>query len=182
MPDRQHHQRNDPPPLPDLSFLDKGYYENGALRPELLDTHAKSLGEGFARKDGYKVKSTQMRRFYGDVKELESRIERDVHLAKASLSIDKDVKELESRVEREAGADIFESADASKLAKYLALIRMLKSKAAYAAGRETVSRAFERFIVQSVDQIKTPRDFRAFVLFFEAIVGYYYGAGGEKNR
>jgi CRISPR-associated protein Csm2 len=160
MPDRQHHQRNDPPPLPDLSFLDKGYYENGALRPELLDTHAKSLGEGFARKDGYKVKSTQMRRFYGDV------------------------KELESRVEREAGADIFESADASKLAKYLALIRMLKSKAAYAAGRETVSRAFESFIVKSVDQIKTPKDFRAFVLFFEAIVGYYYGAGGdgEKNR
>jgi len=158
MPDRQRHQRNDPPPLPDLSFLDKGYYENGALRPDLLDKYAKELGEDFARKDGYKVKSTQMRRFYGDV------------------------KELESRVEREAGADIFESADASKLAKYLALIRMLKSKAAYAAGRETVSRAFERFIVQSVDQIKTPRDFRAFVLFFEAIVGYYYGAGGEKNR
>jgi CRISPR-associated protein Csm2 len=157
MPDRQRHQRNDPPPLPDLSFLDKGYYENGALRPELLDTHAKSLGEGFARKDGYKVKSTQMRRFYGDVKELESRVERDA-------------------------ADIFESAETQKLAKYLALIRMLKSKAAYAAGRETVSRAFESFIVKSVDQIKTPKDFRAFVLFFEAIVGYYYGAGGEKNR
>jgi CRISPR-associated protein Csm2 len=157
MPDRQRHQRNDPPPLPDLSFLDKGYYENGALRPELLDTHAKSLGEDFARKDGYKVKSTQMRRFYGDVKELESRVERDA-------------------------ADIFESAETQKLAKYLALIRMLKSKAAYAAGRETVSRAFESFIVKSVDQIKMPKDFRAFVLFFEAIVGYYYGAGGEKNR
>lgn len=143
----------------DLSFLDKGYYEKDALRPELLDTQAKSLGEDFARRDGYKVKSTQMRRFYGDVKELETRIEREAK-----------------------GTDIFESAEPQKLAKHLALIRMLKSKAAYAAGRETVSRAFESFIVKSVDQIKTPKDFRAFVLFFEAIVGYYYGAGGEKNR
>ena len=153
MPDRQQ-QRND---SPDLSFLDKGYYENGALRPDLLDTHAESLGKSFAQK-GNKVNSTQMRRFYGDV------------------------KELETRIEREAGADIFESADASKLARYLALIRMLKSKAAYAAGRKTVSRAFESFIVKCVDQIKTPKDFRAFVLFFEAVVGYYYGAGGEENR
>lgn len=157
MPPRESNQRN--PLTPDLSFLDKGYYENGALRPELLDTHAKSLGESFARKGDYSVKSTQMRRFYGDVKELETRIERETK-----------------------GADIFESDVPQKLAKYLALIRMLKSKAAYAAGRETVSRAFESFIVKSVDQIKTPKDFRAFVLFFEAIVGYYYGAGGEKNR
>ncbi len=153
MPPGQYHQRDEP--KPNLAFLDKGYYENGALRPDLLDTHAKSLGESFASKDGYKVKSTQMRRFYGDVKELETRIERDSSL---------------------------ESNDPQQLAKYLALIRMLKSKAAYAAGRETVSRAFESFIVKSVDQIKTPKDFRAFVLFFEAVVGYYYGAGGEKNR
>lgn len=159
MPSGSRYQRDNPPPLPDLSFLDSGYYENGALRPTLLDAKAKSLGEDFAKKDGYKVKSTQMRRFYGDVKELETRIEREAK-----------------------GADIFESDEPQKLAKYLALVRMLKSKAAYAAGRETVSRAFESFIVKSVDQIKTPKDFRAFVLFFEAIVGYYYGAGGEKNR
>lgn len=155
MQDRQRQQRNEPSPLPNLSFLDKGYYENGVLRPDLLDTHAKSLGESFARKGDHNVKSSQMRRFYGDVKELETRIEQNTNL---------------------------ESDKPEELAKHLALIRMLKSKAAYAAGRETVSRAFESFIVKSVEQIKTPKDFRAFVLFFEAIVGYYYGAGGEKNR
>lgn len=157
MPPRESSQPDQP--LLELSFLDKGYYENGVLRPELLDTHAKVLGERFAREKDHKVKSTQMRRFYGDVKELETRIERE-----------------------SKGAEIFESNEPQKLAPYLALIRLLKSKAAYAAGRKTVSRAFEDFIAKSVDQIKTPKDFRAFVLFFEAIVGYYYGAGGEKNQ
>lgn len=156
MPPRESNQPQKQPL--DLSFLDKGYYENGALRPELLDTHAKVLGESFAKKGDAGVKSTQMRRFYGDV------------------------KELETRIERKEGVDIFESNDPQKLTQYLALIRMLKSKAAYAAGRNTVSRAFESFIAKAVDQIRTPKDFRAFVLFFEAVVGYYYGAGGEKNR
>ncbi len=148
----------------DLSFLDKGYYEGDILRPELLDKQAKSLGERFAQekeqsqtsKKKVGLSKGQIRRFFGDVRELETRIERDAQ-----------------------GENIFESDQPQELDKHRALIGMLKSKAAYAAGRETVSRAFESFIVKSVDQIKTPKDFRAFVLFFEAIVGYYYGAGGE---
>jgi|YNPNPStandDraft_1061719.scaffolds.fasta_scaffold24394_4 CRISPR-associated protein Csm2 len=150
-----------------LSFLTNGYYDkDDNLRPELLDQHARDLGKRFAEekepipnsRSTKQVSSGQIRRFFGDVRDLEERIGRSTLFA------------------------IFESSDANEIKPYLALIRMLKSKADYAAGRGTVTTAFKEFITHSVDQIKTPKDFRAFVLFFEAIVGYYYGAGGEKNR
>lgn len=147
-----------------LAFLNSGFYEDNLLRFDLLDKHAKDLGEGFAHQEEQrgrkriKVSSGQIRRFFGDV------------------------RELEGRISRERDSEIFKSSDPKQIAPYLALIKLLKSKAAYADGRDTVTSAFRNFIAQSVDKIETPRDFRAFVLFFEAIVGYFYGAGGERNR
>jgi CRISPR-associated protein Csm2 len=142
-------------------FLNQGYYDSkGALRKEILDDEARKLGQRFARGD-QRVTSAQMRRFYGDVKELQTRLERNL------------------------GKKVLEnSGDPELLAPTLAMIRLLKAKAAYARGRQTarVSLLFEQFMDRCVDQIKSPRDFHGFTLVFEAVVGYFYGAGGERNR
>ena len=81
-----------------------------------------------------------------------------------------DVKSLQKEIEKGDFRD------------YLARVRMLKSKVAYAAGRGTISRAFQQFISTCVDLIKEARDYEDFVTVFESVVGYYYGAGGERNR
>ncbi len=61
-------------------------------------------------------------------------------------------------------------------------IKMLKAKVAYALDRGKVSDAFKNFISKCVDLIEDEKDFKAFVLFFEAIVGYFYGEGGGRNQ
>lgn len=66
------------------------------------------------------------------------------------------------------------------------LIRMLKSKVAYACpkgGRDKkVPDVFKDYIDTMVDHVKNEDDFEAFVLSFEAVVGYFYGEGGGRNR
>lgn len=61
-------------------------------------------------------------------------------------------------------------------------IKMLKAKVAYARDRGKVSKDFESLISKCVDLIEDEKDFNAFVLFFEAIVGYFYGEGGGRNQ
>jgi len=142
----------------DLSFLRKGYYdEHNNLRPEILDEKARELAKHFGPRGGFdKVSSSQMRRFFGDVRELEEALEQ---------------KEV-----------TFDSANEEELLGHLAMIKLLKSKLAYAKGRGNISAAFAKTLTEAIDQIKTPRDFRAFVLFFESIMGFYYGEGGGRIR
>lgn len=144
------------------------YTPAGDLRPELMDSEAKSYAEMFAPKNGqhkgqHAVSSTQLRRFYNDMKQLEHRIEQD-------LGKDKMANSREPR----------------DLAKHLALVKMLKAKVAYArrsGTRERVSQEFVDLISRCVDAITSPKDFWAFARFFEAIVGYYYSveAGGKSQ-
>lgn len=61
-------------------------------------------------------------------------------------------------------------------------ILMLKAKAYYAAGRNNKLKPFKEFITKYVDRIETKEDFDAFVKFFEAVVAYFYGEGGGKNK
>ncbi|WP_298068389.1 type III-A CRISPR-associated protein Csm2, partial [uncultured Mailhella sp.] len=56
-------------------------------------------------------------------------------------------------------------------------IKILKAKAAYAKGRKVVPSAFSDWIAQHVDAINKPADFKAFLLHFEAVVGFCYGEG-----
>lgn len=82
-----------------------------------------------------------------------------------------EVKSLEARVEA-GGFD-----------KTRPLIKMLQSKVAHAcpkssAGRK-VPQEFRNFVDECVKAIDKPEDFGAFVLVFEAVVGYYYGEGGR---
>lgn len=141
----------------DLSFLDQGFYNSrGNLREELLDQEAKKLAQRFGPKGGFdKVSSAQMRRFFGDVRELESILKREINL---------------------------ESHEPTDLEKYLAMVKMLKSKLAYSAGRGVIPKSFAESLSKAIDQVRSPKDFKAFVLFFESIVGYYFGEGGGRIR
>ena len=56
-------------------------------------------------------------------------------------------------------------------------IKMLKAKVAYAKGRGVVPHYFVQWIGENVDQINKPDDFKAFLLHFEAVVGFCYGEG-----
>lgn len=55
----------------------------------------------------------------------------------------------------------------------LPYLKMLNAKAAYAAGRELISKGFKDFISVSLNKIKDKEDFYAFAGLFEAFMGYY---------
>ena len=144
-----------------LPVIKSFYTSDGkSIRPELLDSEARSLGEAFAHvgAKNYYVSKNQLRRYYNDVKQLQFRIEKDL----------KDNKD---------------SDDPEALKKYLPLIKMLKANVAYgrrSGTKERVSPKFQETMNACIDLIKSPRDFQTFVLFFESVVGYYYGAGGSE--
>lgn len=56
-------------------------------------------------------------------------------------------------------------------------IKLLKAKAAYAKERGVVPDDFRKWLWNCVDNIKDGRDFEAFLLHFEAVVGFAYGLG-----
>ena len=55
----------------------------------------------------------------------------------------------------------------------LPLVHMLTAKAAYAQGRNLVSKTFMAFIKNSVNQVERPEDLDVFSNFFEAFMGFY---------
>ena len=57
----------------------------------------------------------------------------------------------------------------------LPLIKLLKAKANYACKRNVVPDAFRNWLCEHVDSVNAARDFRAFALHFEAVVGFSYG-------
>lgn len=57
------------------------------------------------------------------------------------------------------------------------MIKLLKAKAAYAFKRDLVPDSFREWIGKNVDMINEARDFQAFLLYFEAVVGFCYGNG-----
>lgn len=158
MRDRQYSQpARTQPPLPKVGSF---YANDGkSIKPELLDSEARALGEAFAvRKGPHYVSSTQLRRYYNDVKQLQREIEK-------------------------ALGDKRNSKDRQALKEYLPSVRMLKAKVAYGTRpgtAERVSRGFKNTMDDCIGLIENPRDFQTFVLFFESVVGYYYGAGGGK--
>ena len=55
----------------------------------------------------------------------------------------------------------------------LPYIKMLNAKAAYAMGRDLMSKSFKDFISTSIKQIENRDDFEVFANFFEAFIGFY---------
>jgi len=128
------------------------------LNKELLDNQARQWALSFIKPKWPKEKwmrnpkltSAQLRRFHNDVRELEAKVQ----------------------AAGEAGFD-----------RMLPLIKMIKSKVAYACpsdGRERkVPDEFRKYMESMVDNIHTKKDFEAFSLCFEAVVGYFFGEGGR---
>ena len=71
--------------------------------------------------------------------------------------------------------------DESNFDAMLPIIKMMKSKAAYAYGKEKIPKEFKDFIFNMIDSIKNAKEYKAFLLCFEAVVGYFYGEGGKQR-
>ncbi len=128
------------------------YKEDGTLDAKWVVEEAQAVArhlvtKGFNGKpDNNAIKSSQLRKFYGDVKSLEQ---------------------------------TWINQQRSMIAFYgiMPQIKILKAKAAYARSRKVVPPYFEQWLERHVNAIKEPADFKAFLLHFEAVVGFCYGEG-----
>lgn len=121
--------------------LTVAYYkdpEQKILNPDLLDIIAEKQADALHSK----INSSQVRRFFGEVKSI-------YHC----LQEGKKWPELEPR------------------------FRMIKSRAFYAVGTRRIPREFSDFLIGNINQVKTENDFKAFVQYFEAVLGFMYGKG-----
>lgn len=128
------------------------YYEDQQkeiINPVLLDEDARKKVSSFLKpKSGKRLTSSQIRKYFNEVKSLKLKIEK-LGFNKVKPSI-----------------------------------LLLKSKAAYdcpvKGSKKNIPEEFKEFIFNCVDSIKDEKDFEAFALYFEAIVGYFYGEGGGE--
>lgn len=127
-----------PVPTPITYYKDPA--EKKKLNPEWVDTKAQKWAESFKQ-----LKTTQMRRFYDDLKAIERKI-----------MLGKDMQTQEANLERN-----------------IALIMMFKAKAVYAEKRKVAPREFTQFIFDHMASIKDLKDFQAFVKVFEAVVAFH---------
>jgi len=136
-----------------------GYFDSsGNIRTELLDGGAKKTAETFVtinsrtnkadRNTGKTLSSAQLRRFFGEFRQLEKKV------------------------------------NLMGFEKVKPLIKMVKSKASYAANPSNpkIPSSFKTFLTANIDEINGEKDFEAFMLHFEAVVGFFYGIPGVSNR
>lgn len=144
--------------------MNKIFYDStGEIEKTLLDSQARNWARSFIkpqwpkdkRKRNPELDATQLRRFHNDIRALEAKVD-------AAFAL-----------EGEAG-----------FKKMLPLIKMVKSKVAYACpvnGRDRkVPDEFRKYMETMIDNIEVKKDFEAFSLCFEAVVGYFFGEGGRK--
>jgi CRISPR-associated protein Csm2 len=117
--------------------------DKGRLDPDLMDKEAAETAQALKH-----VKTTQLRRFYDDVNNLQRRLG-----AEKAHGVSEN--------------DAFEALRAD--------FKMLKAKATYAHGRsdQTFPQAFLQFVYDHVHSVKTARDFRAFCKHFQAVVAFH---------
>jgi CRISPR-associated protein Csm2 len=122
-------------------FRDAGKQQ---LDDRLLDERARQWAQSFAqaRKP---LKTTQMRRFYDELKAIQRKI-----------LLGRDQAEREANFQRDK-----------------ALVTMFKAKAVYAQNREVSPPEFTQFIFDHVASIKDLKDFNAFLKVFEAVVAFH---------
>lgn len=131
------------------------YYKDNAINPELVTT----LAEKWANK--FVPEMNKQQHGYGTPKRINSAQLRRFY---------GDVKSLEMRWQN--------STDKQQAFRdILPLIKLLKAKAVYALNRKLIMEDFKKWIWDNVDMINGERDFKAFLLHFEAVVGFCYGNG-----
>jgi len=136
-----------------IKFFDDA--EKKIINSRILDEDAEKiarslfLDKGYNKKNG--ISSSQLRKFFNEIKSLEKKYDYDKNWAAVKP-----------------------------------LVKMVKSKVAYANTVRKVSQynkpfydKFQVFINNGIFSIEDERDFKAFSKMFEAVVGFYYGLGGE---
>jgi len=98
--------------------------------------------------EGENLNSSQLRRFFGDIKSLYWQLEQGVDY---TTRIEPRFKMMRSK-----------AAYAHRTGQ---------------SPRSKISDAFYRFISEGVSRVRNQDDFRAFVQHFEAVVGFLYGSG-----
>lgn len=132
---------------------------DGRLDPELFSVKAEKLAEevfsGQLRSNGKTNKPTQLRKFYDEVLRFDGMLK--------GLPLEQQKEEFE---------------------KLLPYLKMLNAKAAYAMGRDLVTKEFKDFLFQSLMQVKSKDDFDIFAGLFEAFMGFYkyYDEKGERPQ
>lgn len=122
------------------------YTDKDTLDPKWVDDEARTAAASFfGFKPADTIKSSQLRKFYGDVKTLE--------------------RQWQAR-----------GGDEASFAVILPMIKLLKAKSDYAHKRQVVPKSFRDWLWKHVDSVNAARDFKAFLLHFEAVVGFSYGA------
>ena len=139
--------------------------EKEKLKEKFLTNEARKWAKSFInpkfptdRRDrNPRLSSAQLRRFHMEAKTLEARVE------------------------------VLEKPNEEFL-KLRPIVKMLKSKVAYACPipakdkkSKKVPEEFRRYIEEMVDNIDDYKDFKAFCLCFEAVVGFFYGEGGRQR-
>lgn len=126
------------------------YFDGRSVRPELLDEEARKLAKEISS-----VKTTQLRRFYNSVVQLQRR--------------------LDQLAEKQPGPNAREAAFEQLRAEF----KLLKARAHYAHARskQMFPSRLLQFFVDHTHAVKTARDFDAFCQHFQAVVGFhqYYG-------
>ena len=130
------------------------YYFDDAdnLKPEWVTDEAEKAAQSFYEINprgsvipSRSLNNAQLRKFYGDFKSLE--------------------------------AEIGQAGDTAedRFAAVLPRIKMAAAKVTYAKARGVVPASFVRWMKNHVSQVNNLAEFRAFLLHFEAVVGYCYG-------
>jgi CRISPR type III-A-associated protein Csm2 len=125
-------------------------------RVDLLDSLAEKQADAFDT-----VNSSQLRRFFSEVKDLYRQFE--------ALTA--------GRPESEH-AEVYRSSVEPRF-------KMVRSKVAYATragGQSKLSEGFAHFLSEGVRKVGTHEHFRLFVQHFEAVVGFMYGKGKVSDR
>ncbi len=135
-----------------ISYRDK----DGNIRPELLNEEAEKTAKSFAE-DNERLSTSQLRRFYGDFKQLQRKYNTKVRSNK-----DKD--------------------KAKAFKEILPLVKMQRAKSEYALARKSITKGFRDFLVENIQFIDDWQKFEDFMLYFEAVVGFCYGKGVLKGK
>lgn len=120
---------------------------------ELFDSLAEKQAEQFQAS----VKSSQLRRFFGEVKDLYRQLE--------ALTAGVGDQTEHARIYREQIEPRF---------------KMVRSKVSYAGrpgGQAKIPAEFASFLTGCIQKVGNHEQFRLFVLHFEAVVGFMYGKG-----
>ncbi|MBF0242171.1 MAG: type III-A CRISPR-associated protein Csm2 [Desulfamplus sp.] len=139
-----------------MSYFDK----NGIIKEELLDTEAEKVAKSFI-----------VYRFNRNTNSNEPDDKNSLSSAQLRRFFN-EFRQLEKRVH----VDGFQ--------KVKPLIKMVKSKASYASNPKRNGKivpAFKDFLINNLDKIDTEKDFEAFMLHFEAVVGFFYGMGVSNS-